>query len=205
MGAAEKILTVFGPEVQLQVEGFNNRHYPCKVLGLTRGKLHVRAEELLPPGLRVVVSFAHIKITGEVEYCTPKDKWFRACIAITSENEQRRGPRVAIRENSEITALSGSSQSGGIGTTKGMIVDLSVSGMGLRMSHFVEQETMLFVETRSAVIAGEVRYCREGSDGWFDVGIDVSDILSQPKEQESGRSVLTEFGRRLSDVIHRGG
>jgi hypothetical protein len=196
MPSGEKSITVFGPEVLLDVGGNDDQRYNCTMLGMTQGKIHLRSEEWFPPGLSVTASFAHLKVSGEVEYCTKKDMWFRICIQIQSGDRQRREPRLAVRENSTITALAGDSSSGRIESTKGLIVDIAVAGMGIEMSHPVQPGTMIFIETRSSVIAGEVRHCRERDDERFDVGISVTDILIRPEEK-----LRTGWGRKISGLV----
>ena len=121
--------------------------------------MHIRANDWIEPASRVSAMIGRITVSGEVVYCTRKDTWYRACIALNSENEGRREPRLPVRLPGSVVVLSGD---GGEQAVEGLVLDVSVSGMRLRIPQGVETETMIFVEMASTLVVGEVRHCIAG-------------------------------------------
>src|ERR1700683_2262665 len=88
---------IFGPGVLLHLAGAAGPPLPCSLLGIEHGKMHIRTNDWIEPASRVSAMLGRINVSGEVIYCTSKDTWYRACIALNSGNEGRRGPRLPIR------------------------------------------------------------------------------------------------------------
>lgn len=173
------------PEVSLHLTGTNTPPRSCTLLGVSHGKIHLRTTQWIEPASRVTAIFAHITLAGEVVYCTRKDDAYRACIAMISEseNDQRREPRIPVRQPGTIIVLSDE----GSESTQGTLLDLSKSGMRLDISHRVETGTMVFFVTDSNAVAGEVRYCHQRRSGYFEAGVEIVDIMS-----DAGRNIRQE-------------
>jgi len=60
---------------------------------------------------------------------------------------------------------------------------------------------MIFVETESVLVVGEVRYCNERQKGRFDAGVEVTDVLSDIKSVQNSPGVLKTIRRKLAEAI----
>ena len=80
-------------------------------------------------------------------------------------------------------------------------MDLAVSGMRLEIPHSVEAGTMIYVETESALIAGEVRHCRKGREDRFEAGVQVTDILYGTTSARIGSGAVRNIRRMLAQII----
>ena len=152
---------IFGPEVLLHLTGTSAPPLACALLGIERGKMHFRTNDWIEPASRVSAMLGRVNVSGEIVYCTRKDTWYRACIALNSENEGRREPRLPVRLPGAVVALSGD---GGEQSVQGLVLDVSISGMRLKIPQSVEIGTMIFVEMASTLVVGEVRRCHAGKD-----------------------------------------
>jgi hypothetical protein len=161
--------------------------------------MHIRADNFIEPATTVSASVGHITVSGEVAYCTRKDTWYRTCIALSSENDRvRREPRLPIRVPGAILALSGD---GNEQSVQGLVLDVSISGMRVKIPQPVQTGTMIFVEMSSTLVVGEVRHCVAGQNGQFEAGIEITDILSDTKSQQDPPSVLRNIRRKLAEVV----
>ncbi len=176
-----------GPEVLVRVEGTSESPFPCILLRASQGKIHLRTNQWIEPATRVTAAFPHISVAGAVVYCTRIDTGYRFCISMISGNDKRREPRLLTRQPGKIVALSAD----GSESTSGTLVDLSVSGMRLEMTHRVETGTMIFFVTGSIAIVGEVRYSHQRQLGGFEAGVEIIETLYDPEVRETSvRSIL---------------
>jgi hypothetical protein len=189
---------VSGPEVFLQLTGTDSPPHSCILLGVEHGEIHIRSDEWLEPGWPVSATFARISVSGEVLYCIRKDGWFRISVAVISKNDHgRRQPRLPVCLPGSVVAFS----ENGSESSRGTLLDVSVSGMRLDISHPVKAGTMIFVETESVLVVGEVRYCNRRQDGGFDAGVAVTDVLSDIKSGQNSPGVMKSIRRKLAEAI----
>ena len=187
-----------GPEVVLQLTGTNSPPHSCILLGIEHGQIHIRDDKWIEPASRVSATFARISVSGEVLHCVTKDGWFRISVAIISNNDQgRRQPRLPVYLPGSVVAFSEK----GSESSKGTLLDVSVSGMRLDISHRVEVGTMIFVETESVLVVGEVRYCNKKKKSGYDAGVAVTDVLSDIKSAQNSPGVLKNIRRKLAQAI----
>jgi hypothetical protein len=188
-----------GPELLLHLAGTNVPPRSCILLGIAHGKMHVRSDRWLEPGSPVSARFARHTLSGKVLYCTRKETWFRTCIELTAADDQRRSePRLGVHQCGSVITLSGNRSESSV---PGTLLDLAVSGMRLEIPHSVEAGTMIYVETESALMAGEVRHCRKGREGWFEAGVLVTDILYGMTSVRSGAGTIRNIRRKLAQAI----
>ena len=188
-----------GPQILLRIAGSDPEGQPCILLGLAQGKMHVRCDQYIKPGWHVSASFAHLTFSGEVLYCTFKETWYRVCIdLLAGENQRRREPRLAVNQPGRVIALA---DAGSPASTPGTLLDLAVSGMRLEIPHPVETGTMIYIETESALIAGEVRRCDQTESGSFEVGIQISDVLPDSKLSPRNGGLVKNIRTKLGGII----
>jgi hypothetical protein len=189
---------VLGPEVILQLTGTDAPPQSCILLGIDHGEIHIRADQWIELGSPVSATFARISVSGEVLHCVTKDGWFRISVAIISNNDQgRRQPRLPVCLPGSVVAFSDN----GSESSRGTLLDVSISGMRLDVSHRVEVGTMIFVETESVLVVGEVRYCNKKKKSGYDAGVAVTDVLSDIKSAQNSPGVLKNIRRKLAQAI----
>jgi hypothetical protein len=86
-------------------------------------------------------------------------------------------------------------------SVQGLVLDVSISGMRVKIPQPVQTGTMIFVEMSSTLVVGEVRHCVAGQNGQFEAGIEITDILSDTKSQQDPPSVLRNIRRKLAEVV----
>jgi hypothetical protein len=187
-----------GPELFLRFAGHDSTPRSCMLLGIAHGKMHIRSEQWIEPATTVSALFAHLTVSGEVLYCIRKETWYRACIDLMSGDDRRREPRLAVHQPATVITFSGSHKAPSI---PGILLDLAVSGMRLQVSNHVEPGTMIYVETGTVIVAGEVRNCQTGSDGHFEAGIEITDVVSEIDSHHKASSILKNIRHKLAQAI----
>ena len=199
MIALDESAADFGPELLLNLAGANLPPQSCILLGIAHGKMHVRSDRWIEPASPVTARFARHTLSGNVLYCARKETWFRTCIELTAADDQRRSePRLVVRQCGTVITLSGNRSESSV---PGTLLDLSVSGMRLEIPQSVEAGTMIYVETESALMAGEVRHCRKGREGRFEAGVQVTDILYGTASARIGWGTVRNIRRMLAQII----
>lgn len=193
----KELVSIAGPEITLHSLAADAPPQSCVMLGLAEGKLHVGSAQWIEPTSRIRAQFEHHSFIGEVEYCLHKDTWFRVCIDLMAEDDQRRKPRLALRQPGFVTTLSNTGPS----SSPGVLLDLAIAGMRIEVPDRVENGTMIYIETDTALIAGEVRHCGKGSDGNFEAGVDVTDILPAIKLKSPASGRLERIRKKLGRFI----
>jgi hypothetical protein len=144
---------------------------------------------LLPVALLVesnvtVVFGADCALEGTVLYCNHQDEIFCAGIYF-SQNRKRRvrdQTRHAIAEEKvEITVLR---EGGGVSLT-GWIVDISASGLGLKLTSEVSPGAWVKITRKSAIMFGEIRHCSADPNGGFRAGLQIETSLSRNSAEET--------------------
>ncbi len=185
----------FVPLVSLALAGSTRPPSPCVLLGIADGQIHLRSEKWIGESARVVVTFEHVVVSGEVLYCTLKDGYYRTCIKMDDEGHGRKEPRFPLDEPCSLTLLEDARSV----RIRSQLIDVSQSGLGLRTSVSAAVGSMAYVETRTMLIVGEVRHCRQQGVE-FILGMSTSDIISASRAQ-AARSRLGRLRWRLAEII----
>jgi hypothetical protein len=143
-----------------------------------------------------VLKFDHVAIPGTVLASRKNEDFYRTCVEVTPSDHVRRDPRFPLDEPCFISVLGNGDET----RIKGLLTDFSKSGLGLHSKGYVEIGTMVYVETRSLLIAGEVRHCRPRQNGTFTVGLETTDIFSDFRERRS-LPIFYRFRRCLAELI----
>ena len=196
MAVAEVSVAHSGPEIALHVS--SGLTVKCALFGLDQGKMHVRNDLWIEPESHVRVQFGRLKFSGIVLYCIRKDGHYSTCIDLMPGHEERREPRLSIQRGGHVTALGGSRQSAG---APGVLLDLAVSGMRVHVPYEVAPGTMLFVEMETELVAGEVRRCTKASNGNYEAGVAITDVLTTRGNGAHSRSVLHKARMRMAHAI----
>lgn len=185
-----------GPQITIHAIYYEATPYVCTLLGLAQGKLHVGSSQWIAPETEIRAQFERLAFRGQVLYCVPKEHGYRISIDLFAGDEQRREPRLPLHQHGTVTTLATERPS----SAAGELLDLAIAGMRIALPHHVEVGVMIYIETTAALIAGEVRHCREVEPGRFEAGIQVTDVLPGIQlGQTSGHfsSVLRKLARAL--------
>ena len=196
MAVADVSIAHCGPEIALHIPG--GLTLKCGLFGLEQGKMHVRNDFWLEPESHVRVQFGHLRFSGIVTYCIPKDGRYSTCIDLMPGQEERREPRLSIQRGGHVTTLGGGRHSAG---APGVLLDLAVSGMRVHVPYEVTPGTMIFIEMETELVAGEVRRCTKTSNGNYEAGVAITDVLSTRGRGIHSRSVLHKARVRMAHAI----
>ena len=84
-------------------------------------------------------------------------------------------PRFAAHQPAKVTLMDGAKH----GLLAGTVLDISRSGVGIRVPALLALGSSLRVEVGNIVADCEVRNCRPNNEGSFDVGLKVGRVLSK--------------------------
>jgi hypothetical protein len=133
-----------------------------------------------------------------VNYCIRKDAHYSTCVDLRPGDDERREPRLGIRRGGRITTLAGGQEAAG---AEGVLVDLAVSGMRLRIPYEAAPGDMILVEMESDLVAGEVRRCARTSAGDYEAGVAITDVLSTLGSGALHRGVLQKAEARMAHAV----
>lgn len=195
MTVADVSVAHSGPEVAIHVA--SGLTLKCALFGLEQGKMHVRNDLWMEPESHVRVQFGHLTFSGIVTYCIRKDSYYSICIDLMAGHEERREPRLSIQRGGHVTTLGGGRSDG----APGVLLDLAVSGMRVHVPYEVTPGSMIFIEMETELVAGEVRRCTKASNGSYEAGVAITDVLSTRGNGVHSRSVLHKARMRMAHVI----
>lgn len=95
-----------------------------------------------------------------------------------SPRDQRREPRYSVLKTGIVHPVHATERE----RLQAYVMDLSSSGMKLRLEKPLERGTQLQVLLEDVIIFAEVRHCT-ASQGRYNVGVLVLDVLSPPKRK----------------------
>jgi hypothetical protein len=182
-------------KVSLRQEG-SKRASKCAVHEIANGQIHLLAPNSLADATKVTLKFDHVAIPGTVLSSRQSEDFYRTCVEVTPSDHVRRDPRFPLDESCFVSVL----ESGDENRIKGYLTDFSKSGLGIRSESYVEIGMMVYVETRSLLIAGEVRHCLPRLDGTLKVGLETTDIFSD-FGQRRPLPIFYRFRRCLAELI----
>jgi hypothetical protein len=152
--------------------------------------MNALCDTLAREGTKAVLRIDQIAVTGEVDYCNPKNEEYRICITVGGG---RSDPRFRIDEPGSLTVLGDE----GTCSSKCRLTDLSQSGLGLKTSADIKIGSMVCVQTASMLAVGEVRHRLRNGEGTFHVGVEVTDVLCN----EFARRQKKGFRKRIAELI----
>jgi hypothetical protein len=171
----------------------------CRLIRIERGRIHLISESWIRPGTRSVVRLDRIAFTGEIAYCNKKEGEYHTCLLTRNK---RSGPRFPVDEPGTLTIL-------GNGGTEGdldcRLTELSRLGLRLQAAKELKVGCVICVQTRYMTVVGEVRHQRQTREGTFEMGVEITEVLSDETARRTDKSLrqrLAEFilGYRISSI-----
>ena len=183
----------------LSGHGRTPQFYRCVLVGIEHGNVLLESEKWIEPSSDVVLTFDRITLKGTVRYCNTKHNRHSVSVAVADSGspEGRATPRFPMDEPGTLIAL------GDAGTAiyKCRLTDFSRSGLGLKSESEVQVDSMVCIETSSIMVAGKVRRCTPNGDGSFQVGVAVTDILSDRGTERGSVWSIAGLRLRLAEFI----
>lgn len=143
----------------------------CNLIGIDRSRIHLSAKQWVKPGTWGILKFDRMSVMGEVGYCDRKDDEYRTCFIV---GNSRRAPRIPVDEPGSITVLGEEDPS----PVECRLADMSRFGLRLCAPTAVSLGSKVCVQTDSMLITGEVKNQSANGDGTYQVGVEITDMLS---------------------------
>jgi hypothetical protein len=173
---------VFGPRIPDSIG---------ELIDIRDGVLRVRCERRLPDGMLARISLDQIQISGTVLGCIPADSGWDISVALSFS--RRREARIAC--TGKVTA--GVMSVHGTRSYEASLVDVSPSGLSLRLPVSVRIAARVYVETESEMLIGEVRHCRPADGGDFVAGVMLIEVVKDARSEGQFASLWANMRRRL--------
>lgn len=186
-----------GPQVELRIGHKNGEAAQrCALVGIEYGRIHLHTERIVASETRVFVKFKKVTLEAIVQYSKPKDVGYGVCLSVTGEPERRRRePRLPIHQHATITSLCDGSV-----VLDGTLTDLSRSGFRAQLREPVMVGTMVYAETHTTIVVGEVRHCEE-RPGHCEIGVEITDILTDTSTPGDKTGIIETLRWKLATLI----
>ncbi len=162
-----------------------------ELIDIREGVMRIRCERRLPDGALARISLDQIQISGAVLGCIPLGGDWGVSIALSFS--RRREARIPC--TGKVTA--GVMSVHGTRSYGASLVDVSESGLSLRLPVPVRIAARIYVETESEMLIGEVRHCRAAGDGDFIAGVMLIEVVKDARMQGQLTSFWEGMRRRL--------
>lgn len=188
-----------GPDTVLVSFGDSTEKVPAEIRNLSGSSIKLWMKRAVNAGAHVRIEVAHgFHQTGTVLYCKADETGgFTIVIDFdrTSEQHARNGVRTAYAQLATVSELGLRGKSSPYRATT---VDLSPTGIGLRMSGTLPVGTLVRIVLPDSILFGEVRHCRAEGSKQFRVGISIEWKMSR-SDDPAGRG-LQEYSNVRSAV-----
>jgi hypothetical protein len=152
------------PEIRVILE--TGVEVPGEILNVSRAGMHVRFPVRFADGAVLSFRVRDCTAMGQVLYCRPDgDRFF---VALTMSGDRRSEPRLSANEQITLVVISAEKP----GRIRGRLIDVSQSGVGLRVESSVRVGALVEVRANGgSLLYGEVRNCARAPEGGFRIGI----------------------------------
>jgi hypothetical protein len=161
-----------------------------ELIDIREGVLRIRCERRLPDGALARISLDQIQISGTVLGCIPMGGDWGVSVALSFS--RRREARIPC--TGQVTA--GVMSVHGTRSYEASLVDVSETGLSLRLPVPVRIATRIYVETEGEMLIGEVRHCR-AAGGDFIAGVMLIEVVKDARIEGQFASLLGSMRRRL--------
>ncbi|HVW09053.1 MAG TPA: PilZ domain-containing protein [Bryobacteraceae bacterium] len=162
-----------------------------ELIDIRGGVLRIRCERRVPDGAIARISLDQIQISGTVLGCIPMDRDWGVSIALSFS--RRREARISC--TGKVTA--GVLGMHGTRSYEASLIDVSPSGLSVRLPVPVNIAARIYVETESEMLLGEVRHCRPAAGGEFIVGVLLIEVVKDARAEGQFAAIWGNMRRRL--------
>jgi len=166
-----------------------------ELVDIEDGVLRIRCERRLPDGALARISLDQIQISGTVLGCIPMGSDWSVSVALSFS--RRREARIPCTGK----VIAGVMNVHGATSYEAALVDVSPSGISLRLPVAVPIAARIYVETESEMLIGEVRHCRPAGSGEFVAGMMLIDVVKDARFGGRFASVWGNVRRRFDFAL----
>lgn len=152
------------------------------LIQVNTGFFQVSVPVFLQSSTVIDIVFDRQRLEVEVVFCKADDRngyVVGARLMAGLNGEIRREPRIPVEIAARVTT------SDMPGSVPGKLVDISRSGLGLKVPRNIPTNTGVIVELHSGIAFGEVRHCsKSGKDMWR-VGLSLDEFISNRDRQKT--------------------
>jgi hypothetical protein len=178
---------------RIAVRVFGPRIPDCmgELIDIREGVLRIRCERRLPDGAAARISLDQIQISGSVLSSISMGGDWGVSVALSfSRRREARLPCTGL-------VRAGVMSSRGARSYKASLVDVSPSGLSVRLPVPVKIATRIYVETESEMLLGEVRHCRPAGGDEFVVGMMLIEVVKDARAEGPLAALWGSMRRRL--------
>ena len=186
-----KVGAKFNIPVDLDLHEGKGNTVAAHLLHVNTGFFQLSSPVYLQSSTTIDVIFGRQRLEVEVVFCKSDDRngyTVGARLRAGLNGEIRREPRIPIEINGRLTTPDSSD------SFPAKIVDLSRSGLGLKVSRPIPQGTGVIVEVQNGIAFGEVRHCTPKGKEWR-VGLSLEEFISHHDRVIKPAAPLTESAK----------
>lgn len=177
--------------IAVRISGARIPDLTGELIDIREGVLRIRCDRRLPDGALARISLDQIQICGTVLGCIPMGGDWGVSVALSFS--RRREARIPC--SGKVTA--GVMSAHGAKSYEASLVDVSPSGLSLRLPVPVRIAARIYVETETEMLIGEVRHCRPTDGGDFIAGVTLIEVVKDAHIQGRFASLWGNMRRRL--------
>jgi len=184
-----KVGANFNIPVDLDLREGNGEIISAHLVQVNTGFFQLSSPVFLQSNTIIDITFDRQRLEVEVVFCKAD---YRNGYAVGARlmaglnGEIRREPRIPIELNARLTT------SDLPGSMPAKVVDISRSGLGLKVPRDIPAGVGVIVELQSGIAFGEVRHCsKKAKDSWR-VGLSLDEFISHRDRVKSPNSGLSE-------------
>ncbi|HEU5020577.1 MAG TPA: PilZ domain-containing protein [Bryobacteraceae bacterium] len=141
------------------------------------------------------IALDQIQISGAVLGCIRAEDGWEVSIALSFS--RRREARIACAGKVSVGVMSAH----GTRSYEAWLVDVSPSGLSLRLPVAVRIAARIYIETESEMLIGEVRHCRPADGGDFLVGVMLIEVVKDARIEGHFAPLWANMRRRLGFAL----
>lgn len=186
-----KVGASFNIPVDLDLRDGNDELVSAHLLQVNTGFFQLSSPVYLQSNTVIDIYFDRQPFEVEVVFCKADDRdgyAVGARLMAGLNGEARREPRIPVEISARVTT------SGSPGSIPAKVVDISRSGLGLKLSRSIPVGSGAIVELQSGIAFGEVRHCSLKAKDTWRVGLSLDEFISNRNQtQKSAPGSITSF------------
>lgn len=188
----------FNIPVDLDLREGNGELISAHLLQVNTGFFQLSSPVFLQSNTIIDIIFDRQPLEVEVVFCKADDRngyTVGARLMAGINGEIRREPRIPVEINGRLTTTDFP------GSIPAKIIDISRSGLGLKVSRNIPTGVGVIVELQTGIAFGEVRHCsKKGKDVWR-VGLSLDEFISHRDRTKKLNSVTNNTETSSSPFV----
>lgn len=190
-----KVGANFNIPVDLDLREGKGSTVSAHLLHVNTGFFQISSPVYLQSSTVIDILFARQRLEVEVVFCKADDRnGYTVGVRLMAglNGEIRREPRIPLEINARLNTPDSPN------SIPAKVVDLSRSGLGLKVPRPIPHGTGVIVELHNGIAFGEVRHCAQLGKGSWRVGLSLDEFISQHDRLDQSASPLNGSSRTAS-------